>query len=158
MAAFRATLEEVAAADLLLHVIDASSPDRERQMEAVAAVLAEVGADQVPSVDVFNKCDKLDEGERARIRTLYPGALCVAALRGDGRDEIITAMEGRLGLDTARVTIEFEAGDGQREQIAQLYRLGKILNHLSADGRVSIEAEVPRRLMDRFASAVVHTS
>jgi GTP-binding protein HflX len=158
VAAFRATLEEVAAADLLLHVIDASSPDRVRQMEAVAAVLAEVGADRVPSVDVFNKCDKLDDGERARIRTLYAGALCVSALRGEGRDDIIAAMEGRLGLDTARVTIEFEAGDGQREQIAQLYRVGKILNHLSVDGRVSIEAEVPRRLMDRFASAVVHTS
>jgi hypothetical protein len=53
------------------------------------------------------------------------------------------------------VILEFDAGEGQREQIAQLYRLGRILNHLSADGRVSIEAEVPRRLLDRFASAVV---
>jgi GTPase len=155
VAAFRATLEEVAAADLLLHVVDASSAERERQMEAVRAVLAEVGADRVPSIDVFNKCDQLDEGERARLRALYPGALCVSALHGDGRDEIVAAMEGRLGLDTARVILEFDAGEGQREQIAQLYRLGRILNHLSADGRVSIEAEVPRRLLDRFASAVV---
>lgn len=158
VAAFRATLEEVAAADLLLHVIDASSPERERQMEAVRSVLAEVGADKVPSVDVFNKCDQLDDGERSRIRALHPGALCVSALRGEGRDDIIAAMEGRLGLDTARVTVEFDAGDGDREQIAQLYRMGKILNHLSADGRVSIEAEVPRRLLDRFASAVVRKS
>ncbi len=111
-----------------------------------------------PSVDVFNKCDKLDEGERSRLRNLYPGALCVSALRGDGRDDIIEAMEVRLGLDTARVTVEFDADDGQRDQIAQLYRLGKIINHLSADGRVSIEAEVPRRLVSRFASAVVHAS
>jgi GTPase len=155
VAAFRATLEEVAAADLLLHVVDASSAERERQMEAVRAVLAEVGADRVPSIDVFNKCDQLDEGERARLRALYPGALCVSALHGEGRDEIVAAMEGRLGLDTARVILEFDAGEGQREQIAQLYRLGRILNHLSADGRVSIEAEVPRRLLDRFASAVV---
>jgi GTPase len=158
VAAFRATLEEVAAADLLLHVIDASSPDREQQMEAVAAVLAEVGADKVPSVDVFNKCDQLGEGERTRLRSLYPGALCVSALRGDGKDEIIAAMEGRLGLDTTRVTIEFAAGDRQGEQIAQLYRLGKILSHLAVDGRVSIEAEVPRRLLDRFTSAAVLTS
>jgi GTPase len=157
VAAFRATLEEVAAADLLLHVVDASSAERERQMEAVRAVLAEVGADRVPSIDVFNKCDQLDEGERARLRALYPGALCVSALHGEGRDEIVAAMEGRLGLDTARVILEFDAGEGQREQIAQLYRLGRILNHLSADGRVSIEAEVPRRLLDRFASAVVQT-
>jgi GTP-binding protein HflX len=154
VAAFRATLEEVAAADLLLHVIDASSPDRERQMEAVRSVLAEVGADRVPSVDVFNKCDQLDAGERGRLRALYPGALCVSALNGDGRDEIITAMEGRLGLDTARVTVEIPAGEGQREEIAQLYRFGKILNHLAVDGRTTIEAEIPRRLLGRFASAV----
>ncbi len=158
VAAFRATLEEVAAADLLLHVIDASSPDRERQMEAVHAVLAEVDAERVPSVDVFNKCDQLDEGERGRLRALYPGALCVSALHGDGRDEIVAAMEGRLGLDTAHITVEFDAGVGDRQQIAELYRLGKILNHLSADGRVSIEAEVPRRLLDRFSSAVVQAS
>ena len=82
VAAFRATLEEVAAADLLLHVIDASNPERERQMAAVRSVLAEVGADRVPLVDVFNKCDRLDPGERARIRALYPGALCVSARDG----------------------------------------------------------------------------
>ena len=158
VAAFRATLEEVAAADLLLHVIDASSPDRERQMEAVQSVLTEVEADRVPSVNVFNKCDQLDAGERGRLRALYPGALCVSALRGEGRDDIIAAMEGRLGLDTAHITVEFDAGDNHREQIAELYRLGKILNHLSADGRVSIEAEVPRRLLNRFSSAVVQGS
>src|SRR5690606_6415038 len=75
VAAFRATLEEVAAADLLLHVIDASSPERERQIAAVRSVLVEVGADRVPTVEVFNKCDQLDAGERARVRAVYPGAL-----------------------------------------------------------------------------------
>ena len=62
VAAFRATLEEVAGADLLLHVVDAASPDRDRQMDAVAAVLGEVGAERVPVVEVFNKCDRLDAG------------------------------------------------------------------------------------------------
>ncbi len=155
VAAFRATLEEVASADLLLHVIDASSPERERQMEAVRAVLAEVGADTVPSVDVFNKCDRLDAIERARVRALYPGALCVSALTGDGREDIIAAMEGRLALDTAHVTLEFDTGDADRERIAQLYRVGRILRHVSTDGRVSIEAEVPRRILERFVTAVV---
>ncbi len=158
VAAFRATLEEVAAADLLLHVIDASSPDRERHDKAVRTVLAEVSADRVPSVDIFNKCDALDAGERARLRALNPGALCVSALNGDGRDEIIAVMEGRLGLDTARVRVEFDAVDGQREQIALLYRLGRIVSHVASDGRVAIEADVPRRLVERFAGAVVQAS
>ena len=89
---------------------------------------------------------------------MYRGALCVSALKGEGRDDIIATMEGRLGLDTAHVTLEFDAGEGHQDQIAQLYRLGKILNHLAADGRVRIEAEVPRRLVDRFSSAVVQRS
>jgi GTP-binding protein HflX len=158
VAAFRATLEEVAAADLLLHVVDASSPDRERQMDAVRSVLAEVGADRVPSVDVFNKCDRLDQGELTRLRALHPGALFVSAATGEGRDEIIAAMEGRLALGTAHVTLEFDGGEDDRERIAHLYRVGRILRHVSADGRVSIEAEVPRRILDRFSAAVVQPS
>jgi GTP-binding protein HflX len=159
VAAFRATLEEVAAADLLLHVIDAADPERERHIDAVRAVLTEVGADAVPAVEVFNKCDLLDAAERQRLRAMYPGALCVSAVTGEGRDDIIAAMEARLALDTARVTLEFDAvSDVDREQISQLYRLGRILRHVAADGHVTIEAEVPRRVLDRFAAAAAHGS
>src|SRR4051812_3115748 len=108
VAAFRATLEEVAEADLLLHVIDASAPDRERHMEAVATVLREVGAERVPSIEVFNKWDRLDAAERARVTALYPAALCVSALTGEGREEIVAAMETKLALDTAVVTFAFD--------------------------------------------------
>jgi len=154
VAAFRATLEEVAGADLLLHVIDASSPDRDRHVEAVRSVLAEVGAGRVPTVDVFNKCDKLEAAELARVRTLNPGSLCVSALTGHGRDEVIAAMETRLGLDTARVTMTFPlAGDDARERVTELYRLGRILSHVANEDSVVIDAEIPRRLLPRFQSA-----
>jgi GTPase len=151
VAAFRATLEEVAAADLLLHVIDAADPERERRIEAVRAVLEEVGANRVPVLDVFNKNDRLDPGERGRLAAVYPGALCVSGLTGEGREELIAAMESRLGLDTARVTFEFDAQDERdRNEIAQLYRLGRILRHVASDGHVTVEAEIPRRLLARF--------
>jgi GTP-binding protein HflX len=158
VAAFRATLEEVAAADLLLHVIDASSPDRERHMEAVRTILTEVGAERVPAIEVFNKCDRLDDAARAHIRALYPGALCLSAKTGEGRDDLVAAMEGRLALGTVRVTLEFDGHDDDRERIAHLYRIGRILRHVAADGHVSIEAEVPRRVLDRFPSAKVHST
>jgi len=151
VAAFRATLEEVAAADLLLHVIDASTADREHHIDAVRSVLAEVGAESVPTLDVFNKCDALDEGERARLRGVYPGALCVSALTGEGREDLISAMESRLALDTTRVTFDFPAAsDEARSRIAQLYRVGRVLQHVASDGRISIEAEIPRRLLGHF--------
>jgi GTP-binding protein HflX len=154
VAAFRATLEEVAGADLLLHVVDASSPERERHIAAVQSVLAEVGAGSVPLLEVFNKCDRLDDAARQRLRALYPGALCVSALTLEGRDDLIAAMEGRLALDTAHVTLEFDAGsDDDRLRIAQVYRLGRILSHVAVDGRVSIEAVIPRRLLDRMQPA-----
>jgi GTPase len=155
VAAFRATLEEVAAADLLLHVIDASSPDRDRHIDAVRSVLEEVGAARVPVVDVFNKMDRLDEGERARIRAVFPSALSVSALTGEGRDELVAALESRLALDTAHVTLEFDVRDDRhRDEIAQLYRVGRIIRHVTLDGRVSIDAELPRRVLDRFATAM----
>jgi GTP-binding protein HflX len=151
IAAFRATLEEVAEADLLLHVIDASAPDRERRISAVSSVLAEVGAQRVPCIDVFNKIDRLDEGERARVTALYPRALCVSALTGAGRDEVIAAMETKLGLDTATVTFEFDPQDpADRARISDLYRFGRIVRHVTSDTSVTIEAELPRRLLPRF--------
>jgi GTPase len=151
VAAFRATLEEVAGADLLLHVIDAASPDQARHLDAVAAVLGEVGAARVPVLEVFNKCDRLDAGERARLRALHPGALCVSALTGEGRDEVIAAMETRLGLDVARISVRFPTGgDGSRDRVAELYRVGRIVRHVASDGEVSIEADIPRRLVPRF--------
>ena len=85
VAAFRATLEEVAGADLLLHVVDASSPDRDASHGG-----GDVGARRGRArsacrrIEVFNKCDRLDDGERARLRALHPGALCVSALNGAG--------------------------------------------------------------------------
>jgi GTP-binding protein HflX len=155
VAAFRATLEEVAEADLLLHVIDAAAPDRDRRMAAVSAVLAEVGAQRVPAIEVFNKCDQLDHGERARIAALHPRALCVSALTGQGRDEVIAAMETKLALDTATVTFEFDPQDpADREHIGTLYRFGRILRHVASVANVVIEAELPRRLLPRFQREV----
>jgi GTPase len=151
VAAFRATLEEVAEADLLLHVVDASAPDRDRHIAAVHAVLAEVGADRVPSIEVYNKCDRLEPGERERLTAIQPHALCVSALTGQGREDVIAAMETRLGLDTATVTFEFNPHDHvDRAQISELYRVGHVRRHVATDDSVTIEAELPRRLAARF--------
>jgi GTP-binding protein HflX len=155
VAAFRATLEEVAEADLLLHVIDAAAPDRDRRMAAVHAVLEEVGAMKVPSVEVFNKCDQLGDGERARLVALHPAGLCVSALTGEGREEVIASMETRLALDTVTVTFEFDPHDeADRQQITELYRFGRILRHVASETSITVEAQLPKRLLERFRNEV----
>lgn len=159
VAAFRATLEEVAAADLLIHVVDASNPERERQMAAVRSVLSEVDADEVPAIEVFNKLDKLDAAERARLAAMYPGAIVASAINGKGRDELIAAIESRLALDTTTVQLEFDANsDDDRARIGQLYRIGRILRHESTNGHISIEVEMPRRVLTRFQDVAVRAS
>jgi len=148
VAAFRATLEEVSEADLILHVIDASAVDRERRMQAVRTVLEEVGATDVPMVEVYNKCDRLSADDRRRIREQDAAALCISALTGDGVDELIETMASRLALDVHRVTLSFDAADpAERERIARVYRHARVVTHETRDGRVLITADVPRRLV-----------
>lgn len=151
VAAFRATLEEVAEADLVLHVIDASAPDRERRMRAVAQVLEEVGANEVQRLDVYNKCDALTADEKRRLQEQDPEALYLSALRREGIDELIETIASRLALDIRRVSLTFNpASDGDRQRIATLYRHGTVLTHETRDGQVSIVADVPRRLLPRI--------
>jgi GTP-binding protein HflX len=154
VAAFRATLEQVAEADLVLHVIDAASPERDRHIEAVRRVLEEVGAANVATMSVFNKCDLIEPGDVERLRRLYPDALCISALRKIGRTETIEAVAEKLELDTRRVMLEFdEASAEDREKIARVYRHARVYSHVTNDGRVEIEADVPRRVLERVKTA-----
>src|SRR3954447_3493037 len=151
VAAFRATLEETADADLVLHVIDAAAPDRDRRMNAVRQVLEEVDAIDVPILEVYNKCDALTADERRRLADLDPSSLCISALTGEGIDELIETITSRVALDVHRVTRTFDPDDpADRERIARLYRHGTVILHEVRDGRVSIVADVPRRLADRL--------
>ena len=153
VAAFRATLEQVAQADLVLHVIDAASPDCDRHIEAVERVLEEVGAARVPRIDVFNKCDLIEAAEadrRSRLRPSQQGVLCVSALKGNGRRAIIDAVAERLEMGTHRVMLEFDSESADdRQRIARVYRHGHVVSHVTSDGRVAIEADVTRRLLER---------
>jgi GTP-binding protein HflX len=154
IAAFRATLEEVTGADLILHVTDASAPDRERQMAAVRQVLEEVGAIDVPLIEVYNKCDAITPDERRRLQEQEPGALCISALRREGMVELVDTLVSRLALDVSRVTLTFNPEDqSDREEIARLYRHGRVLVHETRDGHVSIVADVPRRLLGQLVPA-----
>jgi len=153
VAAFSATLEEVAEADLILHVIDSGTPDRERQMAAVRRVLDEVGAADVPMVAVYNKIDTIGADERRRLRDADPSAALISATTGAGAGELLQMIASRLALDTRRVTITFDSGkEFDRQQIGRLYRVARVISHVATNGRVVIEADVPRRFIERLTA------
>jgi GTP-binding protein HflX len=151
VAAFRATLEEVVAADLLLHVIDAGTPGMDRRVAAVRRTLEEVGAGHVASLDVFNKCDLLDRAELERVQRREPEGMCISAVTGFGRAELLDAVSARLGLDARRLVVTLDLSvETDRQNLAQIYRFGRVAQQVEHDGHVRIEAEVPRRLWDRL--------
>ena len=154
VAAFRATLEEVADADLILHVIDASAPDRERRMDAVRRVLEEVDALDVLMLEVYNKVDALTPDERRRLAEQDPSAVLISALAGDGVEDLVETVTSRLALDVVRLTLTFDPDDeADRERIARVYRHGRVTSHESRDDRILIVADVPRRLIDRVVKS-----
>ena len=102
VAAFHATLEEVAGADLLLHVIDGSAHDLERREEAVHAVLREVGGDKVPRLDVINKIDVIEREALERLQYMRPDAVFISAAKGKGKPELLDAVASRLEASQPR--------------------------------------------------------
>src|ERR671911_940230 len=91
--AFRSTLEEVADADLIVHVVDGAHPDPEEQVRAVREVLAQVGADTVPELLVVNKIDAADEETQLRLKRAWPDAVFVSARSGAGIEDLRTTIE-----------------------------------------------------------------
>jgi GTP-binding protein HflX len=151
VAAFRATLEEVAEADLILHVIDAASPERDRHQAAVHRVLTEVAADKVPRLDVFNKSDILGVEEQRRLQAAEPGAIVMSARTGAGRDDLLDAVAARLALDVQRVSLRFDpASEADRRIVARLYRDARVVQHVETGDHITLEADVPRRLVEEL--------
>jgi GTPase len=153
IAAFRATLEEVVDADLALHVIDGGSVERDRQRDAVRRVLDEVGAGDVPVLEVYNKADMLTADERRRLGTRFPSAAVISASTGEGVAALIGTVAARVGLDTRRVAITFDSGKHtDRRRIARLYQVARVISHVATGDRVVIEADVPRRYIERVSA------
>ncbi len=142
--AFRATLEEVVEADLLLHVVDASAHDLEGRERAVGAVLDEIGAGERPQILVLNKSDRVS----ATRPPGRPGSVLVSARTGEGVDELLAAVASRLELEPRRVRLRFRSGD--RNAIAAVYAAGRVLEHEEEGGEVTLQAELPERLLARY--------
>jgi GTP-binding protein HflX len=122
--AFRSTLEEVADANLILHVVDAADPDPEAQIRAVREVFADIDALGVPEQLVFNKVDAADQDLVLRLRRLAPDALFVSARTGEGLDKLQAVIDDRLPRPDVEVTVLVPYARG--DLLARIHRAGEV--------------------------------
>jgi GTP-binding protein HflX len=151
--AFHSTLEEVVDADLLVHVVDASSADAEEQIAAVHDVLEEIGAGAVPELVVVNKTDAADPVDVRKLLDAHPGSVAVSASTGDGVDDLLAALGVRLRALVPIVELEvpYDRGD----VVAALHREGEVLVEVHDDSGTRVRARLPRVDVARFAEFVV---
>ena len=152
--AFKSTLEEVAEADIILHVVDGSHPDPFSQIDAVNDVLADIeGAEEIPRVVVFNKIDRIDAATRERLAALEPEASLVSAATGEGLDDLLRRIESMLPVPGVHVSalLPYDAG-------SLLSRVREYGNVDSVDYRADgiwIEADVDRRLAAQIVDRAI---
>jgi len=140
VAAFRATLEELSEADVLVHVVDASHPAHEEHMAAVDALLRELEVADRPTVLALNKIDRLDEAQAGAVLAGRRSAVALSAAGGEGVETLLDAIEKMLPASGA-VTLRIPHGDGAA--LALCYERGRVLARTDEPGWVTLEVELP---------------
>ena len=150
VAAFKSTLQEAREADLILHLIDASDPNRWQRVRQVNSVLKQLDADQVPQIRVYNKIDKLDREPRMTNNRSGEGrAVWLSAVTGEGLPMLKDAIANRLRQKTTLATIHLQAAQGR--QRAKLFELGAVLNEeVLEDGGWTLELRMAEKDLRRF--------
>jgi GTP-binding protein HflX len=145
--AFRSTLEQVASADLLIHIVDASHVDPDADAAAVDEVLAEIGATEVPRLLALNKMDLLEPNERVSIQTRFPDAVTISAVTGEGTDALLDAVGARLETRTVEVEALLPYAEGTL--LARLHDAGRVVE--SAHEATGVRVRVRARTADLHA-------
>jgi len=150
VAAFKSTLQEAREADLILHLIDASDPNRWQRVRQVNSVLKQLEADQVPQIRVYNKIDKLDRKPRVTNNRHGEGrAVWLSAITGEGLAMLKDAIADRLRQKTTRRVIHLDPSQGR--QRARLFELGAVLNEdVLDDGSWILELKMVEKDLRRF--------
>ena len=152
--AFRSTLEEVADADVILHVVDGSHPDPEGQIAAVRSVFAEVDAHRIPEIIVLNKADAADPAVIARIRAKEPHAVVVSARTGEGIDELERAIAATIPRPDVRLELLIPFTRG--ELVSRLHSAdAEILAEGYEEGGTRLSVLVREDIAPDFAEFVV---
>lgn len=148
VAAFRATLEEVVEADLLVHVVDGSHAHWAEQMTAVEEVLQDLGAAETPRINAINKIDRITPETLRDIEAEVGDVVPISALRQIGLLNLLRKISQRLPDPTRRVNLEIPYREGR--VVSQIYQLGRVLRRDDRSDAMIIEAEVPASAIARL--------
>ena len=160
IAAFRATLEEVQEAALILHVSDISDAHHSEHDEEVQKILHELGVENRPRLRVFNKIDRLSPEDLAAMRAARNGngtaerGAFVSAVTGEGLEELLAQIDAALPVDPiTRVTLRVPISDGRT--LAMVYAAGRVLSSEPGEEQIGLEAEIPESLARRLAAYAI---
>jgi GTP-binding protein HflX len=150
--AFKSTLESVGEADLLIHLVDATSPDPQGQIDAVRAVLTEIDADRVPELLVFNKLDAAPDVARHEVAR-HEGSVAVSSRTGEGLDRLLEAVGDRLRVDSRvrELLVPYERGD----VLAAIHREGEVLSSANEEGGIRVTARLAAASAGRLAEYLI---
>lgn len=149
IAAFRATLEEIADADLLLHIVDVTHENAQAQAKAVYQTLKDIDADKIPVLIALNKIDQLSNPEKARQALVnYPHAVAISALTGEGIDDLLQSVSEQLYENLIQITVLLPYEEGGLISIFHEQGQVDFIEHRQ-DG-VFIQGRLPVRLLARF--------
>jgi len=154
VAAFRATLEEITEADVLLHVVDITHQNASAQVDSVLMTLNEIGAGDIPILTAFNKIDLLKDPEGA-VSTLeeFANTYPISAKTGEGLEDLLAALETELFESYVEVDVKIPYQEGQL--ISLFHENGQVQDILSGEVGTRIRGLVPRRLLYRFEPYLV---
>jgi GTPase len=151
--AFKATLEEVVQADLLVHVVDISHPLAPEQIDAVNTVLLEIGAAEKPVLMVFNKMDQLAGGAPAALRDKFPNAVCISARTGAGVPGLLAEIGTQLR--PIREFLDLRVPQEKAAVIARLHAVGQVVESKYSGKNARFKVRIPPHLVDEFAPFVI---
>ncbi|MDO9131308.1 MAG: GTPase HflX [Anaerolineales bacterium] len=150
VAAFRATLEEIAEADLLLHVVDISHPNAMNQAQAVQQTLKEIGAGHIPMITVLNKIDRLADPQAARASIQhYPQSVAISARTGDGIPDMLALLRSALYETYTPILVRLPYQQGGL--ISLFHEVGQIERVEHERGGVLMQGSIPGRLTAQFS-------
>jgi len=151
---FKATLEEVVQADLLLHVVDVSHPQVDEQIAAVNSVLGELGAGDKPTMMVFNKVDQLQQPSTLpRLHELYPNSVAISARTGKGVDELLAEISTQIRPE--REFVELKIPHEEAALIARLHKVGQVLERKYLTKVAKFTARIPPQYHAEFEGFIV---